>query len=298
LPVLTASRYYLHHPEKLGDPAIFVPTYQFEDLLHAINAKLETELTIPPGPNHGDFKMSFGLGNSPRPRFLGRSNSAECFKSLCAAIPAPKPEDDVGNATELGKKEFMSHLYVVQNAKKRKLHQPSKSDNKRRKRVTLHKTWGKSVKRVQRYLGLRKKLSPESTVADGVRPTIDLHSPMVHEPENSVLFVAIDTEAWEKDHSVLTEVGIAMLDTNDIRSVAPGDGGKNWFPLIRARHIRIEENRWAMNGQFVPSCAKSFNFGFVPPPQAGKVSRMLTILNQDERVGQGGHNPLDSPAAD
>ncbi len=237
-----------------------VPTYQFQHLLDVVNAKLETQLTIPPGRNQERFMMSFGLGNSPRPRFLGRCNSLESFKSLCKGIPEPHSDDDLTKATKLGLKEFRQLLRRSRADRKK----GKRSDRNRGKRIRAHQTWGRSVKRVQRYLGLRGKVT--TAEPSGV---LDLSLPMPKRPDSTVLFVAIDVEAWEKNHDLITEVGIATLDTADIANVAPGDGGKDWFPLIRARHVRIKENSWAENNHYVHGCADRFSFGFVvpnPPP--------------------------------
>ncbi|KAH6850279.1 hypothetical protein B0I37DRAFT_110372 [Chaetomium sp. MPI-CAGE-AT-0009] len=247
--------YYLHCPPDMKmKPVVFVPTYQFQHLLDVVNAKLETQFTIPHGRNAERFMMSFGIGNSPLPRFLGRSHSAESFKALSMAIPAPHPDDDLTKVTKLGVEEFRQLLKRTRaDGKKGK-----KSDKNRAKRVKMHQDWGRSVKRVQRYLGLRGRAVDEVAVklAD-----IDFTRPMAREPENSVLFVAIDLEAWEQDHGLITEVGIAMLDTTELRGIAPGDNGQNWLQLINARHIRVKENSWATNSRYVQGCADRFDFG-------------------------------------
>ncbi len=237
-------------------PVIMVPTYQFQHLLDVVNAKLETRLTIPPGRNEERFIMLFGRGNTPRPRFLGRSNSLESFKAFCKAIPAPHPNDDLSKATTLGLEEF-KQLLRRSRADKRK---GKKSDRNRPKRIAAHQAWGRSVKRVQRYLGLRGRTGKDQPAV------IDLKQLLSQPPESAVLFVAIDVEAWEHDQNLITEVGIAMLDTIETVGVAPGDSGQNWFPLIRARHIRVKENTWAENSRYVHGCADRFSFGSVPHP--------------------------------
>lgn len=256
--MLTVISYYIHCPPDMNErPVVLVPTYQFEHLLKVVNAKLETRFTIPPGRNAERFNMSFGLGNSPRPRFLGRSHDPETFKKLCKpkAIPAPHPDDDLSKATQLGLEEFRELIKRSRAGKKGK-----KSDRNRPKRIKAHREWGRSVKRVQRYLGLRGRVSGEAVD----KPTaVDLSQPMAEDPENSVLFVAIDIEAWEQDQNVITEVGIATLDTTDIQNIAPGNGGANWLLHINARHVRVKENSWANNSRYVHGCANNFSFGFV-----------------------------------
>lgn len=259
---MTTSSYYIHHPPEIDKkPILFVPTYQFQHLLDVINAKLEIELTIPPGKNEETFNMSFGLGNTPRPRFLGRTSSKEAFESLRESIPPPDPADDLSKATNLGRDEFLRMLSAALTVRKKS----SKSNKNRAKRIQVHREWGRSIKRVQRYLGLRQRTADRATTTTGVPHVLDLRRPTAYKAEGSVLFVAIDIEAWERNQSVVTEVGIAMLDTNDIAGVAPGDGGQGWFPFIRARHIRVKENAWALNTQFIKGCADHFNFGFALP---------------------------------
>jgi hypothetical protein len=258
---LTCISFYVYGPPDMSKKSVlFVPTYQFQHLLDVVNAKLETALTIPPGRNEERFMMSFGAGNSPRPRFLGRSTSAQSFLDLIKVIPAPHQDDDLSKATQLGLDEFRKLLKRSRADRKK----GTKSDRNRPKRIRAHKAWGRSVKRVQRYLGLRGRAIVD--VAEKLA-ALDLSMPTIEDPEGSVLFVAIDIEAWEQNQDMLTEVGIAMLDTTDIQDVPPGEGGQNWFPYIRARHIRVKENSWAKNSRYVRGCAEHFNFGFVHSPQ-------------------------------
>jgi len=242
-----------------------VPTYQFQHFLAIVNAKLETQFTVPPGKNKERYMMSFGTGNSPRPRFLGRSNDLASFQSFCKAIPEPHPEDDLSKATMAGLEEFRQLLNKSRADRKR----VKRSDRNRMKRFQAHKAWGRSVKRAQRYLGLRAARADGQAAREPA--PIDLNLPMTDGPEGSVLFVAIDVEAWEQNQALITEVGIAVLDTTEIQTIAPGKDGQNWFPHIHARHIRVNENKWAENKRFVRGCADRFEFGFVlflplPPP--------------------------------
>jgi hypothetical protein len=81
------------------------------------------------------------------------------------------------------------------------------------------------------------------------------------EQEDSVVFVCIDVEAYERNASLITEIGIATLDTVDIKSLAPGESGTNWMAMIRARHFRINEYKHLHNSEFVQGCADKFEFG-------------------------------------
>ncbi|KAK4196482.1 putative exonuclease [Triangularia verruculosa] len=233
--------YYLHQPKEIHPkPGLFVPTYQFQHLLDTINARLEINLTIPPGKNTSKFKLVFGEGNTPRPRFLGRTFTADGFKMFTGLVPRPKPEDDPSLGTEEGQAKLKSVLKMIANSHKK----TEKSKKNAFKRFQDHRQWGRSLKRTQRYLGLRKKKS------DGAAA----ESPVVR-------FVAIDLEAWEQNLDVITEVGIAILDTSDLKNSTPGKNGRNWFDAIKARHIHVAENRCFENYRYVQSCPENFDFG-------------------------------------
>lgn len=82
-----------------------------------------------------------------------------------------------------------------------------------------------------------------------------------YEQEGSVIFISVDIEANERNASQITEIGIATLDTRDIKSIVPGQGGKNWMDKIRARHFRINEYKHIRNTEFVNGCPDRFEFG-------------------------------------
>jgi hypothetical protein len=75
------------------------------------------------------------------------------------------------------------------------------------------------------------------------------------------VFICVDIEAYEKDHKIITEIGIATLDTEDLKAIAPGKDGVNWRKAIRARHFRILEYKHLQNRDFVHGCAEYFQFG-------------------------------------
>ncbi|KAK3333439.1 hypothetical protein B0T19DRAFT_126065 [Cercophora scortea] len=277
--------YYVHQPAEFNkEPVIFVPTYQFENLLGVVNAKLDTELTIPPGVNAGKYKMRFGLENTPHLHFLGRSTSYETFESLRKAIPEPHADDNLKNATTRGREMFLDSLAKVFSP----VTKGNQSEKKRRQRIDNHRAWGRSIKRAQRYLGLRQNAADRGETAPVEPRRLDLGQPMVIEPEGSVLFVAIDIEAYEFNQDIITEIGIAVLDTSQLAKVAPGDGGKGWFPVVAARHIRVEENSWAKNSVHVPGCAHRFDFGeseFIP------MAKIPSVL---ERIIEGAAHANDA----
>lgn len=71
----------------------------------------------------------------------------------------------------------------------------------------------------------------------------------------------MDVEAYERNHNIITEIGISTLDTLDLVDVVPGENGENWREKIRARHFRIHEHMHYTNKEFVHGCADKFEFG-------------------------------------
>lgn len=255
-------------PTRKTESILLVPTGQFEHLLDVVNAEYETLLKIPEGRNRDKFTLSFGAGNGPRPRFLGRSDSKAAFEALKAAVPERKPEDDLSNATAEGCAEFDRLMSLTHSRGRRK----DGPDRNREKRASNHIAWGRSIKRVQRYLGLRRRVGNGNAPATDVSRDLDFYQPMPYKSDRLPLFVAIDIEAYEFNQNLISEVGIAMLDTARVADVAPGKDGQGWFSRIHARHIRIEENRWAKNNRYVAGCPDKFDFGFVLCP-----SRYVTV---------------------
>lgn len=91
-----------------------------------------------------------------------------------------------------------------------------------------------------------------------------------------VVLVCVDVEATERKPHVLTEVGIAILDTKLCAAAAlpppprlsdgKGGGGRDeglteWWNFISAHHIRIQEYLHHVNHKYVQGCPDGFNFG-------------------------------------
>jgi len=199
--------------------------------------------------------MKFPDTGTPRPRFLGRSKDVDDFLDITRDFPEPNDVDDLDNMNAGDRDKFMQMITLILriggNAKK--------TEKNRIKRIKLHIDWGRSMKRTQRYLGLRGREGQE------VQAVLDLSKPAPLAPEGHVLFIAIDLEAYEFNADLITEIGLAFLDTDKLAGVAPGEGGKNWFSLIEARHIRAKENTWAKNHKHVQGWPDKFNFGYGTP---------------------------------
>ncbi|KAK0623546.1 hypothetical protein B0T14DRAFT_425239 [Immersiella caudata] len=278
--------YYIHRPDAPNsDPLLFIPTHQFEHLLEYVNKKLGIFLSIPGGANSEKFERTFGLGGTPRPRFLGRSTSEEVFRDLTEEFPPYHPDDNLEKATHLGREFFLEVLQSITNMKNKK----KKSEKARVKRLNTHRAWGRSSKRIQRYLGLRqaKHLAKTSHVAGNEAQTLDLDRPLDTKPEGPVRFVAIDIEAYEHNQDLITEVGVAVLDAEKLAGVAPGEAGKNWHSLIKSRHFRVKENAWAVNKTHVHGCPEFFNFGDSEKVPLDHIPRLLQQIIDDAEAKPG-----------
>jgi len=163
-----------------------------------------------------------------------------------------------------------------------KIRMAASAEKRKKDQIEKHQSWGRSIERVQRYLGLRQAQETQSSpvlpspvlhLGEGNTPpravitksvpstSFDVNQVAPFEPEDEVVFVCVDIEAYEKNSRLITEVGVATLDTRDIKSVPPGKQGTNWMSKIRARHFRIIENAQLHNHEYVKGCADKFDFG-------------------------------------
>ena len=253
-----------------------------------MNAALDhtTAFCIPEG-NAGDkFRITFGELGGPRPRFLGKAKGEDAAHELRVAGPGLNESDsEMKGMTAQGRLQFEEKLeqiwkWTAQSAK------PKKGSNKavlnRVKRVTVHRAWGHSVKRVQRYLGIRPRAS---AALSGSLASLDLSLAMTR-PVESVVFIAIDVEWFEFNHNIITEVGLAVLDTWQTVGIAPLANLKNWFRMIKSHHLRVAENAHAVNRVHVRGCENFFDFGSVSRPckPPARAAMLMTVRRSSQFV--------------
>ncbi|KAJ0109196.1 hypothetical protein J7T55_009527 [Diaporthe amygdali] len=268
--------FYLFEPdERVEDPVLLVPTRQLNALLHRINKQLKINLTVPGGGNETKFYLRFGVLDTPVPRYLGRTDGSASYKKLLSSTPQPEAEDDLTGLTQIQRDEFAEIVKKTKESWQGSGKGRAKSKRKAEKRFDDRKQWGRTTKRLQRYLGLRNKASPIKSyrVFTGQEQlpfkecTLDVGAPAPFDQEGHVVFVCFDIETYEKTPGLVTELGFAILDTQKLVDVSPGAGARNWFDLIQGRHIRIKEYSYMRNTEYVDGCPDSFMFGnseFVP----------------------------------
>jgi hypothetical protein len=281
--------YRLKHDPNLK-PIILVPTSQFFYFLNVINNDLGTKLSIPSG--NQAFSISFTGDRTPRPRYLGRSITQGTASKLLEEVPPTyykRPKEPV--TMEPGNHDidaFQAKILLMTQTQAAKGRANKEQKNKSQQKT--RKEWGDSIKRVQRYLGLRKNCEAEhderswaeyNEAAESgmyIGPSLKFNPelPAPFPQEKDAVFVCVDIEAWEDAHNIITEIGIATLDTRDLAGLIPGkasareDGsegkgcdGPAWRAAIRARHFRIQEHRHYRNTKHVRDCPDSFEYGFV-----------------------------------
>ncbi|GAP87747.1 putative qde-2-interacting protein [Rosellinia necatrix] len=267
------------HPTGTKDPLLLVPTIQFEQYLNIATHQLSGVFTIPRGTAGGKFTLSFGEWDAPRPRFLGRTNST-CSIDVLKEHARTLPADNLGHLTPA--------CYQMYHDKMEKIYrslEPTRSKEKSAaamsRRIQKRKDSGRMIKRLQRYLGLRQSTSHASFQSSTVT-NWDTSKPAPFKARESVRLVCVDVEAYEKDNRAVTEVGLAILDTDDIVDTYPGERGENWYSLVQAYHFRIKERSYMVNSQYVQGCPEAFNFGKSEMVSLETINKIVGKVIHDE----------------
>lgn len=155
--------FYIQPLELDEKPVLLVPTANVNHLLDYVNAALNIRLTVPVGVSAEKFNVQFGIGNTPRPRYLGRSTSSADFHRLQEELSAMKPTAEplkgaTAQAVELFR-DLVDGLCRVSDNKGG----AAKKKKKARQRVAARQQWGRATKRTQRYLGLRQKIKGKNS---------------------------------------------------------------------------------------------------------------------------------------
>ena len=95
------------------------------------------------------------------------------------------------------------------------------------------------------------------------------------------MFVSIDIEAFEAAQDKITEIGVSVLDTNELSDVAAGPNAANWPMRIKSVHYRPVEHATLLNRRFVKGCEDRFNFGTTAWIKLADVERILKRIFLD-----------------
>ncbi|KAI5781665.1 hypothetical protein DFH27DRAFT_307447 [Peziza echinospora] len=91
-------------------------------------------------------------------------------------------------------------------------------------------------------------------------------------------FVCIDIESWERDHSLVTEIGISTLDTTPLLPTFGTNTYATVLPHMKYRHIRITEHKNLRNGRYVNDNADRFDFGKTEFHPLASIPRILAEI--------------------
>ena len=247
-------------------PLTFVPEEQLLTLVDEINQHFpDAKITISDELREDGLAINFDeFSEYPdlRPRYLGHSTSRAQLEYWTDEIGITMPTKSAMAVPERTLEAFRAKMELASEIQKNK----TKAAKKRRQEETVVKRQDmvRMSLRVQRYLGLMTKaedsLMPNISTLS-ITP-VDVTKACAHGFDSDVIFIAIDCEAYERSPRVITEVGVATLDTRDLHGMAPGtETGTAWQQYIRARHFRIAEYKNYTNSEFVSGCPDRFEFG-------------------------------------
>lgn len=277
----------------------FVPASEVQTLLAEATRASGQHCEFPAGRAAAGFRIEFS-SSEPRPRYLGVSATRNDFDAMPGYVPA---SDGVNGAWSLAKHGDDRSLKAWQAKLEEGLLAAKQKKNKNKtyaqnKRVASKQQWCRQLRRSQRYLGLRAANAKEAkgaTVKTQVEidallqanavedpehpPELDLEKPPQFAFDQDVVFVSIDLEAHETMQTMITEVGIATLDTRDLQEIAPGKCAEKWRSLIKYRHFRMQEWLHHINGRFITGCPDRFEKDFgqsevIRMDEINKVTRM------------------------
>lgn len=279
----TWTFFYLLDPGPTNrEPLLLVPSSQVEEYLDYVSSWMKKKFSVPADREREKFFITFGEMDTPLPRFIGHANSHNAVESLKPQV-LKLPKDDltrIGTAALEHYKTKMDVIYTTFRTDKKK----KDVEAARLKRFERHKRYGRMMKRAQRYLGLRSSITEHANSSRIPRMGWNGNIPAPFRIEGNVRFVCVDVEAWERATHIVTEVGLAILDTRDTKNIPPGgaDVGYNWFPLIKSHHFRIREHLDKVNRQFVAGCPDSFTFGQSYVVSSRDISDVLSTIIEDK----------------
>lgn len=317
---------------------MLVPFWQADKLMQNINKAFESTLEISRDPESG-LVLPFFNDGTPQPIYLGTSVSREDKDRLASQIPSPPPghdkaPEDASPELDDAFEAYVEKFNLAADALKKK--NKAARAKKTVDAATKRHNWCRSMRRTQCYLGLRgradkklirqqdsttddlsweeqKKRDREWEIKTGMYlPPLNLDEPAFFPFHHQTVMVSIDVESWERNHKLITEIGVSTLDTVEIEGVAPGEGGKNWFPMIRSRHFRIAERMHIVNKDFVHGCPDHFDFGtseiiskdaiarvvdscFYPPYSAGFVQDAADATSESTNTTAATYTSSKSP---
>jgi hypothetical protein len=283
--ILTPSRYYAWN-DQTGKAITFIPLSQAQALIEEVNTTFP-KLNWQFESRHEveGLVLRFEDPNPEyRPRFLGRANNRSKFDFLVENIDQPDFSNMDSSPEDRSKEAFREMMALATEANKNK---NKKNKSVRQERNILNRqTMSKQLLQAQRFLGLLPGEAIENV--DPSVKSLNVEEPAPYLGDADVVIIAIDVEAYEKAHHIITEVGVSTLDTRDLKGTAPGVNGQNWQQFVRARHFRVNEHKAYVNGEFVAGCPERFKFG---------TSEWASLQEMPSKLTRCFHEPFSKPGS-
>lgn len=92
------------------------------------------------------------------------------------------------------------------------------------------------------------------------------------------IIVAIDIEAFERNHNKITEIGVTSFDLRTLGAIPEGGHVPTWLQNSQSRHFRIKEHNDLVNKRYVQDCAHRFDFGRSEMINVRQIKDALTKL--------------------
>ncbi|KAF3022537.1 hypothetical protein E8E14_012440 [Neopestalotiopsis sp. 37M] len=284
--------YCISNPYGKKDPILVVPTEQFERMIADAKSRLGLNLDIPTDPRSAFYTVFDG---PILPRFVRTVHSETDLEDATQLLKLLKLENMVEDGCGKAVLAYGEKVKLIYNRLSHLTSKAEKKEKKRLKAVARQKGWGREMKRAQRYLGMRSKTAfgfdeqaPFAT-DDGL-PLHNVHTP--YPMESIVRLIAFDVEAYELSSDIITEIGLAILDTQSVLNSDPIETSRvDWNKLIETHHLRIVEHKSFVNKSWVKGCPEKFLFGtseFVSLKDLSR--RLLDLIRGDETFVLVGHD--------
>ncbi|KAL7273915.1 hypothetical protein RUND412_003207 [Rhizina undulata] len=185
-------------------------------------------------------------GEEP-PQFLQTTASKSDYDQLASAS-VWDGEDIPGVSVYVPKPEAKKNP-IDQRAKEVKAKKKAK---KRKQTMTLNRT---QVRNMRRYFNFGTTANVDGTEESG---DDEMQYVSWERDGTPPILVSLDVEAYEHNHSYVTEIGISTLDTSLIPAGSTSD---DIIRMIKYHHYRINEYKSLRNGLFINDAADRFEFG-------------------------------------
>ncbi|CAI7678735.1 unnamed protein product [Penicillium pancosmium] len=250
---------------------LLVPLQEAYDYLKEVNTALSCDVAITEDKGEGFF-LQFGDSNCPRPTILGVSTSHKTMEGLVidkSRRITGSWADWMSSYQSAVLKDLEAKIGDALYAEKN-LGRKGKKGKKRRLNVLEYARAGaECIDRLQQYFGLRPT---GAGIGISISPVdVDSPAPWAY-PDGPIIF-SVDVEWKERNATHVTEIGISILDTQELRGHHPGLHGAKWMSKIRSHHLRVSEYRFHINKEFCPGCPNNFNYGeseFIDSANLGK----------------------------